>query len=227
MLGISRAAKRGAADRPRPQRLRRKYVFSAFPVMSRRHVLAGLALALLAGLLPPAQAQALPPDTQPGDLIFRRGTSLDSAVVLSVDGGEFSHVGMLLGAPGAWQVIHATPSEVPGRGDGVVIDELAFFLAPARSQTHAVYHVQASPQQRAQAIKQALAARALTFRLADPAGTYCTLLIWRAWLEAGLDLEVAFTPLALPLMAGDYLLPGSLARSRHLRRGVAVPVQSR
>jgi len=194
------------------------YLFSA-SLMLRRHMLAGLALSLLAVLLPAACAQALPLDSRPGDLIFRRGTSLDSALVLSVDSGEFSHVGMLLGAPGAWQVIHATPSEVPGRDDGVVIDDLAFFLDPARSQAHAVYHVQASPEQRAQAIKQTLAARGLTFRLADPVGTYCTMLIWQAWLDAGLDLEVAFTPLALPLMQGDYLLPGSLARSRHLRRG--------
>ncbi|KXU36757.1 hypothetical protein AXK12_02995 [Cephaloticoccus capnophilus] len=186
-----------------------------------------MALSLLAVLLPATCAQALPPEAQPGDLIFRRGTSLDSAVVLSVDGGEFSHVGMLLGAPGAWQVIHAVPSEVPGRDDGVVIDELAFFLDPARSQTHAVYHVQASPEQRAQAIEQALAARGLTFRLADPAGTYCTLLIWRAWLDAGLDLEVSFTPLTLPLMQGDYLLPGPLARSRHLRRGDPEQAQTR
>jgi len=152
-------------------------------------------------------------------------------MVLAVDGGEFSHVGMLLGAPGtpgtpdAWQVIHATPSEVPGRPDGVVVDDLAFFLDPARSQTHAVYHVQATPGERVQAIKNALTARNQPFRLADPAGTYCTLFIWRAWRDAGLDLEVDFTPLALPLMPGDYLLPGPLARSRYLRRAglVATP----
>jgi len=189
-----------------------------------RRALAGLALSLLAGLASTVTlaSTTLPPDTQPGDLIFRRGTSSESAMVLAVDGGEFSHVGMLLGAPGApgaWQVIHATPSEVPGRADGVVVDDLAFFLAPARSQTHAVYHVEATPEQRAQAIQQILAARDQPFRLTDPAGTYCTLLIWRAWRDAGLDLEVDFTPLALPLMPGDYLLPGPLMRSRHLRRG--------
>jgi len=195
-----------------------------------RRALAGLALALPAGWASgfTLASPALPPDSQPGDLIFRRGTSHESALVLAVDGGEFSHVGMLLGVPGTsgtpgtpggWQVIHATPSEIPGRADGVVVDDLAFFLAPARSQHHAVYHVEATPEQRAQAIRQVLAARDKPFRLADPAGTYCTLLIWRAWRDAGLDLEVDFTPLALPLMPGDYLLPGPLARSRHLRRG--------
>jgi len=201
----------------------------------RRRALVGLALSLLAGLASgfTLASPALPPDTQPGDLIFRRGTSNESALVLAVDGGEFSHVGMLLGAsdtpgtPGGWQVIHATPSEVPGRADGVVVDDLAFFLDPARSQTHAVYHVEATPEQRAQAIQQILAARAQPFRLADPAGTYCTLLIWRVWFDAGLDLDVDFTPLALPLMPGDYLLPGPLARSRHLRRGVSGHTEAR
>jgi len=191
--------------------------------LPRRRTLAALG-ALAAGLPGTAVGASpdLPAQTQPGDLIFRRGVSAESALVRAVDGGEFSHVGLLLGAPGAWQVIHATPSEVPGRPDGVVVDALAFFLAPARSQTHAVYHVHASPEQRAQALQHAAAARGQPFRLADPAGTYCTLLIWRAWRDAGLDLDVAFTPLALPLMPGDYLLPTTLSRSRYLRRGVTV-----
>lgn len=159
----------------------------------------------------------LPPGAKAGDLIFREGTEAVSAAVLSVDGGPYSHVGMLLGSPGQWQVIHATPAEVPGRDDGVVIDALAFYLAPARALAYAVFQVDADPAQRAAAVQAAHARLGAPFRLADPAGTYCTELVWAAWQAAGVDLDVRFTALALPLLAGDYLLPGELAASPRLQ----------
>lgn len=176
-----------------------------------------------AGLLACALAQAagydsLPADAQAGDLIFREGTEAVSAAVMTVDGGGFSHVGMLLGEPGNWQVVHATPSEVPGRPDGVVIDPLEFFTDAERSRRHVVYQIQGvAPEQRQQAAASAAAALGKPFRIADPAGTYCTTLVWQAWQDAGLDLEVEFTHLALPLMPGEYLLPGKLAASRHMQ----------
>lgn len=174
--------------------------------------LLGVHAVLAAGLSAP------PPGAQAGDLVFRTGTALVSHAVMQVDDSGFSHVGMLLGGPRHWEVLHATPSEVPGRPDGVVIDDFSFFTDPALSTRHVVYHVRnASAEQRALAIASARGALDRPFKLADPAGTYCTVLVWQAWRDAGLDLEVAFTPLALPLMAGDYLLPGPLAASTHLR----------
>lgn len=177
---------------------------------------------LLCGLLACAAtahaADVLPADARAGDLIFRAGTESVSAAVLAIDRGEFSHVGLLAGEPGAWTVVHATPSEVSGRADGVVEDSLAFFLDPQRSRGHAVFHVDADDQRRADAVRQARAALGRPFRMADPAGTYCTLLVWAAWRDAGLDLEVGFTRLALPLMQGRYLLPSGLGASPRLRR---------
>ncbi|CAM4360026.1 YiiX/YebB-like N1pC/P60 family cysteine hydrolase [Kerstersia similis] len=177
-----------------------------------------LAGALLSAAAIAAGSDALPDGAKAGDLIFREGTEAVSDAVMTVDGGGFSHVGMLLGEPGNWQVIHATPSEVPGRPDGVVIDPLAFFTDPKLSRRHVVYHVgNAAPAQRERAVAAARSDLGKPFRLADPAGTYCTTLVWQAWQEAGLDLEVEFTPLAIPLMPGNYLLPGRLAASPHLQ----------
>ncbi|UUC94014.1 MULTISPECIES: hypothetical protein [Comamonas] len=84
---------------------------------------AGLALAM-----PP-----LPPQAAPGDLIFRRGTEHVSHLVQAVDHGDFSHVGMLVGRPGQWKVLHATPSERPGQADAVVLNSLDFFLDARRA----------------------------------------------------------------------------------------------
>jgi cell wall-associated NlpC family hydrolase len=166
-----------------------------------------------------APAAELPAQTQAGDLIFREGTETVSAAVRAVDGGQFSHVGMLIGAPGHWQVLHATPSEVPGRPDGVVLDNLAFFLDRQRSRRYAVYHVDASAAQRTQAITAAHAMLGKPFRVADEAaGTYCTALVWNAWKKAGVDMGVRWTPLSLPLLpAANYLLPSDLLASPKLR----------
>ncbi len=88
----------------------------------------------------PAWAQ-LPPQAQAGDLIFRQGTEAVSHMVRTVDQGLYSHVGLLVGQAGAWQVVHATPSERPGQPDAVVLDSQAFFLAPERGHAFAIYHL--------------------------------------------------------------------------------------
>lgn len=165
-----------------------------------------------------ALAQALPPGARHGDLIFREGTEAISEAVMAMDRGAFSHVGMLIGEPGDWSVLHATPSEVPGRQDGVVLDTLAFFIDAKRSRHFAVYHVEADENARFEAVQAARAWLGRPFRIADPQGTYCTVLIWQSWQQAGVDLDVTFTPLSLPMMPGKYLLPSGLAASPRLRR---------
>jgi len=165
-----------------------------------------------------ASEPVLPAAAQAGDLIFRRGTERVSDAVMAVDGGRFSHVGMLVGEHGRWQVLHATPAEVPGRKDGVILDTLAFFLDPARSEEHAVYQVQATSAQHQHAVRYALNEIGKPFRVNDPSGTYCTVVVWDAWQYAGVDLQVNFTYVALPLMRGDYLLPSALRRSPKLQR---------
>lgn len=165
-----------------------------------------------------AASWTLPAEAQAGDLIFREGTETISDIILSIDPGGYSHVGMLLGTAGNWQVLHATPSEVTGRPDGVVIDTLDFFLDPLRARRHAVFQVQAdNAAQREEAVRHALAARGLPFRVADASGTYCTRLVWQAWQDAGLSLAAQFRHLDLPLIPGDYLLPSGLIASPRLR----------
>lgn len=159
----------------------------------------------------------IPSGARAGDLIFREGTELVSAAVLAVDRGSFSHVGMLVGSPGQWKVAHATPSEVPGRPDIVVLDKLSFFLDPMRSKKHAVYAVRnATLQQREHAVSAALKEIGRPFSMDSSNGTYCTTYVWQSWMAAGKNLEVSFTRLNIPLMQGDYLLPGVLAKSRNL-----------
>jgi Uncharacterized distant relative of cell wall-associated hydrolases len=135
-------------------------------------------------------------------------------LVMLTDDSGYSHVGMLMGSPGAWKVIHATPEETPGRGNKVVLDDLDFFTAPERSLRHQVFHIEATPQQRENATRWAVAQLGQPFTMLDPEGVYCTTLVWKAWLNAGIDLQVSFTTVNLPLLPnGQFLLPSGLIQS--------------
>lgn len=169
-------------------------------------------IALFAIVCGRAGAQELS-GAMPGDLVFRQGTEVISDAARAVDAGDFSHVGMLVGGPGRWQVVHATPAEVAGRADGVTIDSLEFYLDAARARRFAIYHVDATPAQRLRAQAHARARLGSPFRIADPNGTYCTVLVWQAWRDAGVDLRVSFKELAIPFLPGRYLLPSALQRS--------------
>jgi len=198
----------------------------------------GLLLALLgAGLVPAIAANetpSIPSGARSGDLIFRKGTEAVSDLVRAFDGGEFSHVGILIAASDlppdlqqnvsgevarTWFVLHATPSEVEGRTDTVVLDPLAFFISPALSRGHAIYHVTAAnAEQRSAAVTAALAQLGQPFSLTNPDGIYCTQLPYAAWLSAGVDLDVRFKRLAIFFFPPrDFLLPSALRASPHLQ----------
>lgn len=159
-------------------------------------------------------------DWQAGDLIFRRGTESVSEVVMMADSNQtaYSHVGMLVGEPGHWKVVHATPQEVEGRGDAVVVDDLSFFIAPERSLLYTVFHVNAGRTEREKAVKLALQRVGEPFSIDNGRGLYCTTLVWLAWRDAGVDLQVQFWDVKLPLLEGQYLLPSGLLSSPLLKK---------
>jgi len=119
-----------------------------------------------------------------------------------------------------WFVLHATPSEVEGRADTVVLDPIGFFTSPARSQLHVVYHVtDADDAQRRAAVDTALAQLGKPFSLTKAEGVYCTELVYDAWLSGGVNLEVRFHKISLLLFPErELLLPSSLLASPKLER---------
>lgn len=173
-----------------------------------------LCLALLLACTRLAFAQSA---WQAGDLIFRQGNEPVSDLVLAADRGLFSHVGILIGKPDAWQVLHATPEEVPGRGNAVVIDDLSFFISPERSLRYEVYHVRATSEERARAVNAAMQHLGEPFSIMHE-GLYCTTLVEQAWKSAGVDLRAQYTHIQLPLLTGDYLLPSGLLASPLLEK---------
>lgn len=67
-----------------------------------------------------------------GDLVFRRGNGMWSGYFAGASGddGYFSHVGVLVGGTGQWQVIHTEADDRTGIG-GVRTDSLDHFLSEA------------------------------------------------------------------------------------------------
>jgi Permuted papain-like amidase enzyme, YaeF/YiiX, C92 family len=152
-----------------------------------------------------------------GDVVLRRGQSALSYAVLSADSrSRYSHVGLVSVKKGKVWVIHTVPQQDGSREPGGVrIEQVSDFLAPARAVAAAVYRpkdLNAAPL----AVRTAheFARRHLpfdgAFDLATPDRLYCTELIWRAYLAAGVDLAEESKP------ADSYLFPSGLERSRHL-----------
>lgn len=154
-----------------------------------------------------------------GDLLFRRGRSLVSQVVLAAEGvGEYSHVGLVVVSAGRVWVIHALPPEEPDREGGVVVEAFQEYLAPDHASAWALYRPR-DGQAAASVVEMAWDwARHRVpfdegFDLSSPDKLYCTELVWRAYRAAGVDLESG-----VPGSRGRYLLPDRLAKSPQLTR---------
>ena len=132
-----------------------------------------------------------------GDLVFRCGYGMESRVVTTMSNGIYSHVGLLhhdsiLG----WMVVHVVPGEhTKEEGvDRVKCEPIDSFFAIDRASTGCAYQVDCSDSIAAEASAYALrkVAEGVEFDhdydTADSTRLYCTELIWRAYLSAGLRL---------------------------------------
>lgn len=153
---------------------------------------------------------------QSGDLLFRRGDSMLSHAVLQADQqSEYSHVGIVSIEDGKVWVIHSVPQEDDRPGNGVRADQLGDFLSPSEAVQAAVFR---SADQRAAivATRAALdfARKRLpfdgAFDLTTADRVYCTELVWRAYLKAGIDLRP-------PGSTARYLYPSDLVRSPRMQ----------
>lgn len=133
---------------------------------------------------------------QNGDLIFRRGTSIESQVVLLSDQeSEYSHVGIIYKKNNKLYVIHAVPKENhrdPGFIKFETIDE---FLSEGKATRLAIYRLNQISSDRIN-IAASYAYHCYlkkycfdnNYNLVTDIQLYCTELIWKAYKYAGIDL---------------------------------------
>jgi len=196
-----------------------------------------LAMLLVFFALPLPTSPDLPPRPQlpedsldSGDIIFRRGVGVASDAVLAADAGRgFSHVGMIIRHGNVVLVAHAEPAEAQGEADGTKIESLAMFLIPSRASRVAVYRLnnRKVPNAVGSGIAAAAAAEELArrhlpfdfhFDLDNPSALYCTMMVVRAYRQAGTDLDVHPSGGRIPFLHHPVMLPSDLQHSPLLLR---------
>ncbi|MBF1385537.1 YiiX/YebB-like N1pC/P60 family cysteine hydrolase [Prevotella aurantiaca] len=128
-----------------------------------------------------------------GDLIFREGNSIESKVVMTLDSSSYSHVGLLCKSDGVWKVVHAVPGESDDNVDIVKIEPVGAFLHPERCTKAKVVRVSYDANVAEKAVQYALNKVGYPFdddfNTADTTKFYCTELVWKAYLYAGIDIS--------------------------------------
>lgn len=157
-----------------------------------------------------------------GDLVFRRGRSVSSdLVLLCEDEPTYSHVGLLVRGPdGGWLIVHAAPDEADERGryDRVMAEPPADFWHPRRCRAGGVYRLPlsdgAAERLTAEAIRQADEGRPFDHRFdeRDTTAFYCTELIQFLFGKIGIDpsqgrrTRDGLIPFSPPLILPGHLL---------------------
>ncbi len=166
-------------------------------------------------------------DLQSGDLIFRRGTSIESQIVLLTDSdSEFSHVGMIYKINDKSFVIHTVPAE--GNYDPAFIkfDSLNEFVSGERAVRFAVYRLRQNHSEKLSiASNYAYNCYNNKFRfdsnydLNSEKQLYCTELIWKAFMQAGIDLvENRLKEINLIVINKKMIMPSSIIQSNLIKK---------
>ncbi|MGC8760780.1 MAG: YiiX/YebB-like N1pC/P60 family cysteine hydrolase [Bryobacteraceae bacterium] len=178
---------------------------------------------LLSTPAPPGEAPpGRLPLLQPGDILLRRGRSLvSSAVLRAAPDSAYSHAGIVVGEAGRLFVVEADP-EPGSRNGGVVITTVEEFLSPKNATAWKVLRLRGTDR----AIPRAAARAALAwvgrpfdgaFRLDSDDSLYCTELVWRSYLAAGVNiLTQPPASVRLGLLHRKIIVPGDLERSHRL-----------
>ncbi len=166
-------------------------------------------------------------DWKEGDVVFRKGTSTKSRAVLQADtSGIYSHVGIVVKTDSAWMIVHVTPGE---RAEGENVDRtkleyISAFFSPDRAEQGAVGRlIQAdsvafSAAQYAVLFYQSGILFDHDYNLEDSLEMYCSELVWRAYLLAGVDITQGKRNVItnFPLFSGTYIFPSDIYRNKSL-----------
>lgn len=165
-------------------------------------------------------------DFQDGDIIFRRGKSFESFMVLLADkGSQYSHVGVIVIENGEAFVIHAEPPTRFNNYDRVRRERVKDFLEHRKSGQYAVFRISDSSlvnQDSVISFVYDCYYRQLQFDdeydINDSNKLYCSELVWKAYNYGGLDLLVnGMDKIKIFNMDVSIILPSSLKRNRYMK----------
>lgn len=152
------------------------------------------------------------------DLVFRLGRSIESSIIAA--NGSYSHIGVVVETDSGLQVAHIEPSR-----EGVEqtkYETLSEFFRSDRAAAGCVVRVEELDSlQRTSIENYLLSCRNVTFdhdyMLSDTTQMYCTELVWRSFLAAGVDLSTG-TRRKLPLAREEVILPTDIFANGNLTK---------
>ena len=162
-----------------------------------------------------------------GDLIFRKGRSLASQAVLVTDRStEYSHVGIVVNTNNQFNVIHAVPGESESGIDYLINESINSFVAGNKASKIGVYRCTETSFFELQKIANKAVCLYKDkvefdneYDLSSDRKMYCTELIWKLYKLLDIDLiDNQFDLLQIPVVGGDFILPGSFIKSTHLTK---------
>ena len=186
-----------------------------------------LALLALLGCQQEQERSIMPEDCElrTGDIVFRRGGSATSNVVLLADrSGQYSHVGIVVDSAGVMMVVHAVPGEPEYEGDPdrVKMETPSRFFSSLNACKGEVCRTHDSI-----AARQAAAAALAFYQKGmlfdhdydseDTTQLYCTQLVIEAYRKAGIQLTGPPThSYDLPLLKCTCWLPSDIYQSEEI-----------
>ncbi|MCX6288046.1 MAG: YiiX/YebB-like N1pC/P60 family cysteine hydrolase [Bacteroidetes bacterium] len=161
---------------------------------------------------------------QEGDLVFRRGKSIESlAVVLAEKNSSFSHIGLIVMERGIPFVIHAEPGENSAQTGLVRKEPLRSFLDPRKASHFAIFR---SYLDRKSLTRVAAQARTFyiqqcrfdnSYDLFTDQNLYCTELVLKAYRQGDQNINILLRRLDevnILLARRKILMPGAFITSR-------------
>jgi len=164
---------------------------------------------------------------QNGDLIFRRGTSIESQIVLLTDqNSEYSHVGMINKISDQLFVIHTVPKENDADPGYIKLELIDEFLSEGKASRIAVYRLIQNSSEKIN-IAGSYAYNCYikkycfdnNYDLVTDAQLYCTELIWKAYKRAGVDLvKKRLKNINFIIASRIMIMPSSIIESKLLKK---------
>lgn len=199
------------------------------------NIIKAIVLALLPFMLPacsPAvpegETAQIPYDSlRNGDIVFRRGCSYTSYIVLANDDNhDYSHIGIVQKSDSGWCVIHSVNDEPdhPTDFDRVKIEKIERFFSPSRATKGEIMHswlndsvASIISQQAIQLLKDSVRFDA-SFNTEEHSELYCTEFIYFLYKNIGEDItEGRRTPVGILCFPSEMIFPSDIYKNKRLK----------